>query len=269
MEAKYDHIGKQYNLTRKADPYLLERLHHHLASHAGGHYLDIGCGTGNYTLQLQAKGGGFTGVDPSERMLEKARAKSTTIQWLKGTVEALPLPDACVNGIVGSLTIHHWSDLEQGFKELYRALQPGGQLVIFTAAPAQMRGYWLNHYFPEMLEKSCQQMPRLDRLFTAITQAGFTDLDTEKYFIQKDLQDLFLYSGKHQPDLYLQEAVRQGISSFSTLSNQAEVAAGLLQLEADIQSGEITEIINRYENEDGDYLFVTAKKSIKSSSQML
>ena len=260
MEAKYDQIGKQYNRTRKAAPYLLERLHHHLDSRAGGHYLDIGCGTGNYTIKLQARGGRFTGVDPSERMLEKARSKSPAIQWLKGVAEAIPLPDASVNGIVGSLTTHHWSDLEQGFKELYRVLEPGGQMVIFTAAPAQMRGYWLNHYFPDMLEKSCQQMPTFDRLSTAITQAGFTALDTEKYFIQPDLQDLFLYSGKHQPDLYLQEAIRQGISSFSALSNQTEVAAGLLRLEADIQSGKITSIINRYENEDGDYLFVTAKK---------
>ena len=185
MEARYDQIGKQYNRTRKADPYLLDRLHHHLGSHEGGHYLDIGCGTGNYTVKLQARGGTFTGVDPSERMLEKARSKSSAVQWIKGVAEAIPLPDACVNGIVGSLTTHHWSDLEQGFKELYRVLQTGGQMVIFTATPAQMRGYWLNHYFPDMLEVACRQMPKLDRLFTVITQAGFTGLETEKYFIQE------------------------------------------------------------------------------------
>ena len=260
MEAKYDKIGKQYNRTRKADSYLLGRLHHHLASKTGGDYLDIGCGTGNYTVELQAKGGAFTGIDPSERMLKKARAKSTAIQWMKGVVEALPLTDSSVDGVVGSLTTHHWTDIEQGFRELYRVLRPGGQLVIFTATPAQMRGYWLNHYFPNMLEDSCQQMPSFNRVSTAIADAGFQSLALEKYFIKEDLQDLFLYSGKHQPELYFQDAVRQGISSFSALSNQTEVAAGLLRLEADIQSGENAAVIKHYENEDGDYLFITAKK---------
>ena len=56
MEAKYDKIGINYNLTRKADNYLTERLYALLNPDKSGIYLDIGCGTGNYTIEFQKKG---------------------------------------------------------------------------------------------------------------------------------------------------------------------------------------------------------------------
>ncbi len=55
MQAKYDAIGTNYNQTRKADPYLTEQLLKHLNPTKEGVYLDIGCGTGNYTNALREK----------------------------------------------------------------------------------------------------------------------------------------------------------------------------------------------------------------------
>ena len=49
MGTKYDKIGIEYNLTRKADKYLTEQLLFHLNPKEHAQYLDIGCGTGNYT----------------------------------------------------------------------------------------------------------------------------------------------------------------------------------------------------------------------------
>ena len=83
---------------------------------------------------------------------------------------------------------------------------------------------------------------------------------TEKYFIQPDLQDHFLYVGKHRPRLYMDAQIRQGISSFSALANQAEVRVGLQQLEEDITSGVVQQHIEAYENDLGDYLFIVAEK---------
>ena len=52
-------------------------------------YLDIGCGTGNYTIDLNRKGLKFYGVDPSAKMLEEAMFKSQKIKWLEGTAESI------------------------------------------------------------------------------------------------------------------------------------------------------------------------------------
>lgn len=238
----------------------MKRLFHHLGLKPGAQCLDIGCGTGNYTAALQQMGLQMTGVDPSEKMLETARSRDSFTQWKTGIAENIPLENAAVSGAVASLTIHHWTDLGKGFAELNRVLRPGARLVIFTSDPDQMRGYWLNHYFPRMLQDSMKQMPACEHVEKQLAQYGFSVAGTEKYFVRDDLQDLFLYSGKNRPAFYLDEQVRQGISSFSSLANADEVKTGLVRLQHDITTGKISEVIREHENNDGDYLFIIAER---------
>ncbi len=261
MQEKYDIIGVNYNSTRKTDPYLFERLHKLLSPSTEGIYLDIGCGTGNYTSAFAKKGYQFIGIDPSEEMLTKAKNQNSNSTWKIGKAENIDLPSESVDGITASLTLHHWQDLDQGFSELNRVLKPNGKIIIFTATPEQMKGYWLNHYFPKMLVDSMIQMPTYDHIETSLKSNNLAIESTEKYFIQPDLQDLFLYSGKHNPKLYFDPSVRHGISSFSSLSNAEEVQKGLERLEKDILSREINNVIKKYENTKGDYLFMIIKKA--------
>jgi len=256
----YDQIGSGYNATRQADPYIAERLFQLLGPTGGGVYLDIGCGTGNYTLALADKGIRFYGVEPSNKMLDVARSRSSDITWVEGVAGRLPFKDAHFDGAIATLTIHHWKDLHKGFGELYRVLKSNTRLVIFTATPEQMQGYWLNYYFPAMMESSIRQMPSFETVSDALTTAGFVLAGTEKYNIQDDLQDLFLYAGKNKPELYFDENIRAGISSFSALANAAEVERGLMQLRGDIDSGRFNCIRSKFANSPGDYLFLTAKK---------
>ena len=260
MGIKYDQIGTNYNLTRKADPYLTRQLLSHLQPAQTGRYLDIGCGTGNYTHEFQKKGFSFIGIDPSELMLQEARQKNKQIEWRLGAAENTGLPPTSVDGILASLTIHHWADLNAAFLELQRVLKPKGNIVIFTATSQQMKGYWLNHFFPKMLADAAKQMPSLEAVTTAMNTNGIQLLKTEPYFIQPDLEDQFLYSGKHNPILYFKPQIRNGISSFAALANKKEVDQGLAQLKEAIDIGAIDDIIKSYENDFGDYLFVLGQK---------
>lgn len=113
MHIKYDKIGTAYNATRQADPYLTERLLYHLQPKTDGHYLDIGCGTGNYTLAFAGKGFNFMGVEPSEKMLNQAKSRNRQINWINGTAEQIPADDKTFDGITATLTIHHWTDLKK------------------------------------------------------------------------------------------------------------------------------------------------------------
>lgn len=256
----YNSIGTGYNTTRQADRYLVSRLSALLQPEPNKEYLDIGCGTGNYTIALAAGQYHFTGVEPSAKMLNLARTRSSEMNWLEGSAENIPAADHSFHGAMATLTVHHWLHLEKAFAELFRVLKNKGRIVLFSSTPAQMQGYWLHHYFPQMLQNSMLQMPGLEQIQSAAEKAGFKKLHTEKYFVQNDLSDLFLYAGKNRPALYLNENVRKGISSFAALSVKEEVQTGLQRLEHDISTHAIDKIISNYTNDDGDYLFITIEK---------
>ncbi|TWI96754.1 ubiquinone/menaquinone biosynthesis C-methylase UbiE [Mucilaginibacter frigoritolerans] len=260
MEAIYNTIGNGYNFTRKADPYLTSRIIHFLQPQTKATYLDIGCGTGNYTIALSKHGLNITGVEPSETMLEVAKGRNKQVNWLAGTAEQIPAKNEAFNGAIATLTIHHWTDINQALKEIYRVTDMNGKFVLFTATPQQMQGYWLNHYFPNMMQSSINQMPGLDIIQNGLLKAGFNHIIKEKYSVQDNLEDHFLYSGKLKPSLYLDKEIRNGISSFTALANAKEIADGLSELEKDISNGKFEEIKSRYENNSGDYLFVVAEK---------
>lgn len=261
MNTKYDRIGKGYNETRKADPILLQNIIRLLAPEKNKLYLDIGCGTGNYTIELHKLGYLFIGVDPSDEMLKVSRLKEPAIQWLKGTAENIPLEDNSVDGLLATLTIHHWQNLEKAFAELNRVAKPQADLLIFTSSPRQMQAYWLNHYFPNMMEASTHQMPQESRVIQAMEKAGFKLSKAEDFFIHKGIEDQFLSCGKEEPELYLNPQIRSGISSFADLSNKDEVEAGLKKLEADIESGKIEQVRKSFDQSQGDYLYLIAEKA--------
>jgi len=260
MTQLYDTIGEGYDSTRQADPYLAGRLFELLQPQEGKEYLDLGCGTGNYTAALAEKGLRLCGVDPSEKMLREAEARSKKVRWLRGTAAQLPLGDETFSGALATLTVHHWTDLERSFAEIFRVLKKQSRLVFFTADPGQIKGYWLAHYFPRMLHDSVVTMPAIETLCAAAGKAGFKVAAKEPYSVRDDLRDLFLYAGKNRPELYFDENVRKGISSFAVLANAAEVEEGLRRLRADIDSGALEQIKSRYENDLGDYLFLVFEK---------
>jgi hypothetical protein len=111
-----------------------------------------------------------------------------------------------------------------------------------------------------MLHSSILQMPSFADIQDTIRQTGLEITDIEKYFIKDDLQDYFLYVGKNNPDLYFDETIRHGISSFSSLANIEEVKQGLSKLKNDIDNQSFDRIKDQYANELGDYLFITIDK---------
>ena len=144
--SSYDEIGIGYNKTRKADPHIAEIIFDLFNPQPGQLFLDIGCGTGNYTNYLQHLGLELIGIDPSKEMLNKAIPTNPKIRWLQGTAEHTGLSTQSVDGILATLTIHHWNDLNSAFQELSRVMKNNARLVIFTSTPEQMNGYWLNLY---------------------------------------------------------------------------------------------------------------------------
>ena len=258
--ALYDKIGGDYDKSRHADPFICERLYSHLEPHPHLLYLDIACGTGNYTAALKNMGLQICGIDSSIQMLNIARLKESSISWISGNGEKLPLPDHNFSGAICVLAIHHFSNLQYVFDEISRVMS-NGRFVIFTATSEQMRGCWLNEYFPEAMKKSIVQMPGEKEITEALEKAGFGTIQFERYEIKEDLEDFFLYSGKNNPEMYLNSEVRKNISTFAALAEPVEIEHGCASLDTDIRSGRIHDIVYSYRAQgDGDYVFVIAQR---------
>jgi SAM-dependent methyltransferase len=258
--AVYDEIGAGYDDTRKADPYIASRILHYLDVRDRGIYLDVACGTGNYTVAMAAQSDAvFHGIDVSEHMIEKARGKSRSIRWSTGSAACMPYDDGTFSGATCILAIHHFKDMQGAFNEVSRVLS-SGRLVIFTSDKKQMEGYWLNEYFPETMKTSTAKMPDVEEVSLALEAAGFEDIVTESYEVKPDLQDWFMYCGKHRPEMYLNPDIRKGSSGFAIFANRDEVERGLERLRGDIASGRIGEVMESYRHDNGDYLFIAAQK---------
>lgn len=258
MTALYDLIGSSYARSRCADPAIASALARELRPTPDGAYLDLACGTGNYTVALSALGGSLSAIDASSVMLAQARCKASTVAWVQASADALPFPDASFDAAICTLAIHHFPDLQAAFSEVRRTLR-AGPFVIFTGLAEQMRGYWLGHYFPQMMARSIEKMPTAAQVRSALSRAGFASLGITPFFVTDELQDLFLYSGKHRPELYLDPTVRVNISSFAQLAPAAELEEGLTRLAADLRSGAFASIQARHATAAGDYAYVVAR----------
>jgi SAM-dependent methyltransferase len=93
----------------------------------GARVLDLGAGTGKLTRGLAALGLDVVAVEPGAAMLEQLRAAVPGVEALRGSAEAIPLPDASVDAATAGQAFH-WFDPERTLPELRRVLRPSGGL---------------------------------------------------------------------------------------------------------------------------------------------
>jgi SAM-dependent methyltransferase len=112
------------------------------AAYPGGKLLEIGSGPGRLAVRLarEAPGMTLTGVDISDAMVERAARRaagaglSERVRFKVGDVAAMPLPDGEFDGVVSTLSLHHWPEPTHGLAEIHRVLKPGGEARIYDLA---------------------------------------------------------------------------------------------------------------------------------------
>lgn len=144
-----------------------------------GKALDLGCGTGNYTLELYKRGFEVVGVDISEEMLRIARKKLPNIKFIRADAYSLPFEENTFD-LVLSITMFEFIHFpERVLKEIYRVLKPGGEVVIGT-----MNGRSLWFLFKRLKSLFVETAYRYARFYTPkeleelMKEAGFGDVES-------------------------------------------------------------------------------------------
>jgi len=166
--------------------------------------LDLGSG-GGIDVLLSARrvgpSGKVYGLDMTDEMLELARknardAGATNVEFLKGELEAIPLPEGSVDVIISNCVINLSADKDRSLREAFRVLKPGGRfavsdVVVRGEVPSAIRRsveLWIGCVAGALEEKEFE---------TKIRAGGFTDVEivpTRIYGVE-DARDFLAEAG--------------------------------------------------------------------------
>jgi len=145
-----------------------------------GEVADLGCGPGYLVAELARAAPGLhvTGVDLSDEMIAEAERFAVRaglagqVAFRKGDVIRIPFPDASLDLVVSTLSLHHWSDPLPVLDEVARVLRPGGSFLIFDlrrdlAPPAYLLIWFATHVVvPVALKQAGEPMGSRNAAYT-------------------------------------------------------------------------------------------------------
>jgi ubiquinone/menaquinone biosynthesis C-methylase UbiE len=185
-KADYNEIAQVYDQARRPDMPHLEWWFARLAQagelRQGKRLIDLGCGTGRWTIRLAERTGcEAVGLDKSEGMLEKARPKDTAgrVQWMLGDVEALELESEGFDCALMSLMMHHVADHLAAFRGVHRVLRPGGVFLIRQGTLEQILNDPMHRFFPETIGVDLARTPMRREIERWLKEAGFAEVSAE------------------------------------------------------------------------------------------
>ncbi len=197
VRSMFDRIAPVYDLMNRVMTAGLDgrwrRLTVRLVVSKGDRVLDACCGTGDLALAAERQGGIVTGLDFAPAMLERARRKSGTIEWVEGDVLSLPFADGTFDAATVGFGVRNVADLEAAIVELRRVLRPGGRLAILeiTRPRGLLRPFfslWFERVVPLLgrvlpggrayayLPASVRRFPGAEELTARLGEWGFGDV---------------------------------------------------------------------------------------------
>ncbi len=217
----YESIGVGYAAARRPDP----RIHQLIVDALGNaqSVLNVGAGAGYYKPSDRR----VAAVEPSPAMISQRNTGAGPA--VQGVAEALPFGDSAFNVALATFTLHHWTEISLGLREMCRV---ANDQVVLLFEPKESHKFWLVEYFPECMSLPTEiGAPSVDYVGEHLNVRTVTPVP-----VPIDCVDGFAGAYWGRPEAYLDPAVRAGISSLALLS-PADAERGAARLREDLESG--------------------------------
>lgn len=219
MSRRYDRIGGTYRATRRPDPRIAALIDEALGDARS--VVNVGAGAGAY----EPTNRNVLAVEPSETMI--AQRPGTSAPVLQASAEDLPFPDNSFDAALAVNTVHHWTDVRAGLRELRRVARK--RVVVFLRDGRRGVPFWLVEEYLPALE------PRRMSAIVAMIEHELRPATVVPVPLPRDCVDGLLSAYWARPELYLDETIRRNISNFAFATE--DDLAGLGRLEANLKSG--------------------------------
>jgi ubiquinone/menaquinone biosynthesis C-methylase UbiE len=234
----YDDVSMSYDFSRRAGEKTVKLLKRLLGPLSSANVLDIGCGTGNFLVELESCAGELFGLDISAGMLAQASGKGLKSSLILGDAINMPFSDESFNAAIGIQILHHIEDKRMLLSEVSRILEREGRFIIQSCSHEQLSTFWFYHYFPSGLDIDKKRVPDFSEIKDLLNETGFEKVEVH----QCPFEIVF----RETPELYLDEKYRAGASTFSLLSKD-EIGEGCEEIRKDLRSGRAAGVVAEYD----------------------
>jgi len=162
-----------------------------MAAAMGERILDVGCGPGFYCAELREEvgaEGSIVGLDSSPTMLALAARRCEGrggVEFHQADATSLPVPDASFDAALCVQVLEYVPDVAAGLSELYRALRPGGRVVVWDVDWATVSWHSADPVRMERVLRAWDEHlahPSLPRtLAPAMRSVGFEEIEMEAH----------------------------------------------------------------------------------------
>jgi SAM-dependent methyltransferase len=170
-----DSFDKGRALSPAKEALWLNLFKQHLGLDMTSRVLDVGCGTGRFSVLIARQFRcAVVGIDPSLPLLKKAKTKCPReVDWILARSETIPFVDNTFGVCLASQVIHHMENKHQSFSEMYRVLRRGGRLGIRYSSHTQLRAMLEYRFFPSALQIDLERAPDIHEVRDRVRTAGF------------------------------------------------------------------------------------------------
>ena len=151
--------------------------------------LDLACGTGNYLLSQQEyykdKNIRWIGIDLSKDMLDIAKSKGLTAEFINSDAESYNLEEESVDLVVCNFAFHHFENKQKCLAKIYTTLKKGGILRFRNIEPECMKDWWVYKYCPETFYEDMHRFWPKDLMMYELKKNNFTNRTAKREYYEK------------------------------------------------------------------------------------